>query len=114
MKEVYSNNGKLRIVEIYEAREALDKQEDRGGSRHIGYFLNQLDAIEASQGMGAMGYASTPSKHYMATTDGITGFLAYNRDAVRVCTNPEEAKKVNALSKLTDEDLKVLGLRRDL
>ncbi len=112
MKQVY-NSSELRLVTIYEAREDLDKQEGRGGSRHIGYFLNELDAVEASRGMGPMGYASTPSKHTMATIDGVTGFLCFKQDRIRVCTDASEAKRVNALSKLTDEDLKILGLSRN-
>ncbi len=31
--------GPMRLVTVYSAREALDKTEDRGGSRHLGYFL---------------------------------------------------------------------------
>jgi hypothetical protein len=100
------------LVTVYSAREALDKIEDRGGSRHLGYFLRESDAIAVSKGMGAMGYDTTPSKHMMATTDGITGYIVSGDGKIRASTNAAEAKRNLALSKLSDDELEALGLTR--
>lgn len=104
--------GPLRLVTVYSAREALDKTEDRGGSRHLGYFLRLEDAESMSKGMGAMGSNTTPSKHLMATTDGVTGYLVHSSALIGVNTSVADARRALALSKLSDEDLEALGLTR--
>ena len=106
--------GPMRLVSVYSAREALDKTEDRGGSRHLGYFLRKEDAEAISKGMGAMvGSSTQPSEHQMVTTDGVTGYLVASTVRVRVNTSVEDARRKLALSKLSDEDLQALGLTRD-
>jgi len=104
--------GPLRLVTVYSAREALDKTEDRGGSRHLGYFLRKEDAEALGKGMGAMGSNTQPSEHQMATTDGVTGYLVASTARVRVNTSVEDARRKLAISKLSDEDLDALGLTR--
>ena len=104
--------GPLRLVTVYGAREALDKTEDRGGSRHLGYFLRKEDAEALGKGMGAMGSSTQPSEHQMATTDGVTGYLVASTARVRVNTSVEDARRKLAISKLSDEDLDALGLTR--
>ena len=108
----HAKHGELRLVTVYSAREALDKTEDRGGSRHLGYFLRLEDAIVVSKGKGAMGYDTTPSKHQMATTDGITGYIVSGSDKIRANTSAAEAKRNLALNKLSDDELEALGLTR--
>ncbi len=109
----HAKHGELRLVTVYSAREALDKTEDRGGSRHLGYFLREDDALAVSKGMGAMGYDTTPSKHLMATTDGITGYIVSSSgDKIRANTSAAEAKRTLALSKMSDDELEALGLTR--
>ena len=104
--------GPLRLVTVYGAREALDKTEDRGGSRHLGYFLRKEDAETLGKGMGAMGSSTQPSEHQMVTTDGVTGYLVASTARVRVNTSVEDARRKLAISKLSDEDLDALGLTR--
>lgn len=102
----------MRLVSVYSAREALDKTEDRGGSRHLGYFLRKEDAEAISKGMGAMGSSTQPSEHQMVTTDGVTGYLVHSSALIGVNTSVADARRALALSKLSDEDLEALGLTR--
>lgn len=101
------------LYKAYGVYEQLDKTEGRGGERLLGLFHSEADAIVAARGRGVMGLPGDIRQVSVLSKDGgITGFIFNPNDNVIEIQPPDlDMIKKNALSKLTAQEKRVLGLQ---
>jgi hypothetical protein len=118
-----------RLLQCYRVEANEDQIEGRGRTFIVGYFENYSDAIEAAKGRGGMGTTAP------VFTDAVEVFICLQRDPVtyllsenwsdafavhhdkvvkyfRSQTDPKIIR-AKALSKLTLEEQKLLGLSKE-
>lgn len=97
----------MKIIKLYEVASS-DGYHDRGEGR---YYLSESEAKTAGE-LKNQGWSATPIKHNAVQNDDGGYFLLTNTNPVYLEGSPqlEEEKKKKALSKLTKEEKKLLGL----
>jgi hypothetical protein len=100
----------MTLVKVYQVREALDKETDRGGSVSLGYFLNYEDAVKMAEGKGPRESSGTIIAHHMLTEDGYQGYLVQSVTTIRAASSVKDALRTSALNKLTQAEREALGL----
>lgn len=111
MKEIISGE----LVTIYEGRGKKDTDEGRGGTRNVGWYLTEAEAIVGVKGAGIWGQPGTVRTRDVLKRICQDGRIEYydlyfiEIKSVDVEKAEEEARKA-ALAKLTDSEKKVLGL----
>lgn len=98
------------VQKAYEARQEIDQQEGRLGSRLLGTFFSRHDAEEMAQGHGVMG--STGPVVEILVVRGTDEQLYKLAEATPVMVHADvtQALRERALSKLTPAERKALGV----
>lgn len=101
------------IYRVHAAYEELDKTEGRGGTRFHGYFHSELDAQAKVKGLGVMGSDGSTREAFIYSEDGgKTGVeICMGKEKIRIIPPGQKERIARALSKLTDEDKEILGLK---
>lgn len=103
------------VYTVWSAKEDTDKTEGRGPQTLIGYFHDKRDAETASVGKGVMGWqGSVQSLDIFSVDGGKTGYPITLGEAISVMDRGFTDRRAAALSKLTEEDRRILGLPTDL
>lgn len=96
----------MRLIQVFEATEELDKTEGKGGRRSLGLFLHRPDAELAAKGRGVWGHDGTVSPAWLVTEDGKTGYLIgmSKPEIVAAAATYGEAVRNRVRAMLTEEE----------
>lgn len=102
----------IQEIEVYRVTTNSDRNEGRGATVTVGLFLSHTVASEASVGVGVQGLNGDIKREVIKVVDADDGKMYMLGDEVTLSyENPRKVRE-RALSKLTEDECRVLGITK--
>jgi hypothetical protein len=99
------------MVDLWEVRGQGDSDFGNAPTYTTGWYLTELEAVACAKGKGAWGSDGKINRHQVLKQDHENGSSSYYKiQSIEISPGDLEKMKIEALSKLTAADKKILGL----